>query len=155
MSQERKLLDLYSVGKENTYQIQNICAFCLSTSHFRNLCLCLSVSLSFETGSWYFSPGCLLKNFLLTYYLFSWVSLSHFHMYLQRNLVTVTSSIILSYPSPPSSNNFKGFHCSIFIHVYRVHGPYSPSFTLFVQLLPLPLEPTSRQEQFYTPVLHF
>jgi hypothetical protein len=31
---------------------------------------------------------------------------------------------------PLSQDNFNRFHCSIFIHVQKVHQPDSPSFTL-------------------------
>jgi hypothetical protein len=45
-------------------------------------------------------------------------------------------------------------HCSISIHIYKLHWPYLPSFTLFVPL-PFPLASSPRQCLFYFCVLHF
>jgi hypothetical protein len=49
----------------------------------------------------------------------------------------LTPSIILLFPpSPHSWNSFNRSHSSIYIHVYTVFAPYSPSFTLSPPPLP-------------------
>jgi hypothetical protein len=66
-----------------------------------------------------------------------------------RTLIKFTSSVTLSYLSSPFYNNIRGFHYSIFIHVYKVFHTVSPLHNLlspFSLLLVL----TFKQSPFYT-----
>jgi hypothetical protein len=54
-----------------------------------------------------------------------------------------------------SLNSFNRFHFSIYLHVYTVFVPYSPSYTLDPLPLPSPLVSTLRQDLFHPPVLWF
>jgi hypothetical protein len=54
---------------------------------------------------------------------------------------------------PFFKNNFNRFHCSIFIQVYKVHQPYSPSFNFSSHHLPIRTHTVTGP--VYIPVLHF
>jgi hypothetical protein len=51
-------------------------------------------------------------------------------MCLQYILVAFIHSIILPFLLLPFLEHFQRFHSSIFMHGYKIHPPYSPSFTL-------------------------
>jgi hypothetical protein len=73
---------------------------------------------------------------------------------LQCILIRLIPSVIPPYPSSlPFLEQFQQVSCSIFIHVYKVHPPYSASFTLSIYAYTL--APTHRQDLFYLPGLHF
>jgi hypothetical protein len=70
-------------------------------------------------------------------------------------LIRFTPSSFCLIPLLTSQNNFNKFQISILIHEYKIQLPYLPSFTLPIYQRPLPLLPTSRQDLFYLPILHF
>jgi hypothetical protein len=63
------------------------------------------------------------------------ISLWHFHICLQCTLVSFILTTILPHSPLPY---LKLFQCRIFKHIYKVCGPYSPSFTLFIHPPPSP-----------------
>jgi hypothetical protein len=65
-------------------------------------------------------------------------------------------SIIFLYPPYPHSwNSFNRSHFSIYIHVYKIFAPYSPSYTLSLYPLPSHWYHLLGQDLFCFPVLHF
>jgi hypothetical protein len=71
------------------------------------------------------------KKTFISIYSWNWkVPLSHFHICLKCTLCHSPLSLY------PIVKNFNRFYYAIFIQVYKVHRPYSPSFTLSIYPLP-------------------
>lgn len=81
------------------------------------------------------------------YLLYKGVSLWRLHTYTQYTSIKLMPPSLLT-PLPPSWNKFNRFHCSVFMHVYRILWTYSTP--TLASCPPLPFAPTPAQK----PVLH-
>lgn len=110
-------------------------------------CLCLLIQWFYIAHS--FTLHFIFSIFINIYLLYNGVSLWYFHHMLQCTLVKFIPSEILPH-SPPLKNNSNGFHCYIFVHVYRVKWPCSPNLHLLSSTSPTSSGIHSQTE----PVLH-
>jgi hypothetical protein len=62
------------------------------------------------------------------FFLCVWFLSAYVRFHCDRPAYNILDEVMLS---PPSSDNFNGFHSSIFIHGYKVFWPYSHTCTLF------------------------
>jgi hypothetical protein len=97
-------------------------------THFMYTHIHTQIYLKQNLVGWFF-----LKTFLLGYNSCT-VEFHSIFVYIVHWLIS--TSIILPHLLSPLLKAISLFHCSIFIQVYKVYQPYSPSYTLFIHLPP-------------------